>query len=65
METDELLLSFNMGVGMIVIVPPQNVRPVEAGLKRRREKVYRIGRIERGDSGKARLKFSGSLSLQI
>jgi phosphoribosylformylglycinamidine cyclo-ligase len=65
METDELLLSFNMGVGMILIVPPQNVRPVEAGLKRRREKVYRIGRIERGDSGKARLKFSGSLGLQI
>jgi phosphoribosylformylglycinamidine cyclo-ligase len=63
METDELLLSFNMGVGMILIVPPQNVRPVEAGLKRRREKVYRIGRVERGDSGKARLKFSGSLSL--
>jgi len=65
METDELLLSFNMGVGMILIVPPQNVRSVEAGLKRRREKVYRIGRIERGDSGKARQKFSGSLSLQI
>jgi len=62
-DTDELLQSFNMGVGMILLVPPQNVKLVEADLKRRREKFYRIGRIERGDSGKARLKFSGSLAL--
>ena len=62
-ESDELLQSFNMGVGMIMIVPPENVRPVEADLKRRREKFFRIGRIDRGDSGKARLKFSGSLSI--
>jgi phosphoribosylformylglycinamidine cyclo-ligase len=62
-DADELLQSFNMGVGMILVVPPQNVRPVEAALKRRREKFFRIGRIERGDSGKARVKFSGSLGL--
>jgi len=62
-ESDELLRSFNMGVGMIVVVPPENVRLVEADLKRRREKFFRIGRIERGDSGKARVKFSGSLAL--
>jgi phosphoribosylformylglycinamidine cyclo-ligase len=62
-DADELLQSFNMGVGMILVVPPQNVKPVEADLKRRREKFFRIGRIERGDSGKARLKFSGSLGL--
>jgi phosphoribosylaminoimidazole (AIR) synthetase len=52
-----------MGVGMIVVAPPENVRLVEADLKRRREKFFRIGRIERGDSGKARVKFSGSLAL--
>jgi len=62
-DADELLQSFNMGVGMILAVPPQNVKPVEADLKRRREKFFRVGRIERGDSGKARLKFSGSLAL--
>jgi len=28
-----------------------------------RKPVVRIGRIERGDSGKARVKFSGSLGL--
>ncbi len=62
-ESDELLQSFNMGVGMILVVPPQNVASVEADLKRRREKFVRIGRIERGDSGKARVKFSGSLGV--
>jgi hypothetical protein len=36
---------------------------VEVALKRRREKFFRIGRIERSDSGKARVKFSGALGL--
>jgi phosphoribosylformylglycinamidine cyclo-ligase len=62
-ESDELLQSFNMGVGMIMVVPPENVKSAEADLKRRREKFVRIGRIERGDSGKARVKFSGALGL--
>src|SRR5271168_3052792 len=62
-ETDELLQSFNMGVGMILVVPPANVKAVEADLKKRREKFFRIGRIERGDSGKARVVFSGPLNL--
>src|SRR6202795_5141838 len=57
-DTDELLQSFSMGVGMILVVPQARVQSVEADLKRRREKFFRIGRIERGDSGKARVKFS-------
>jgi phosphoribosylformylglycinamidine cyclo-ligase len=61
--TDEPLRSFNLGVGMILLVPSQHVAAVEADLKRRREKFFPIGRIERGDSGKARVKFSGSLNL--
>jgi phosphoribosylformylglycinamidine cyclo-ligase len=62
-ETDELLQSFNLGVGMILAVPPTHVQSVEADLKRRREKFFRIGRIERGDSGKAHVHYSGSLNL--
>ena len=62
-ETNELLQSFNMGVGMILVVPPADVKSVEADLKRRREKFFRIGRIERGDGGKPRVSLSGSLSL--
>ena len=62
-ETDELLQSFNLGVGMILVVPQARVQFVEADLKRRREKFFRIGRIERGDSGKPRVAHSGSLNL--
>jgi phosphoribosylformylglycinamidine cyclo-ligase len=62
-DTDELLQSFNMGVGMIAIVPGAHVQEAEADLKRRREKFFRIGRIERGDTGKARLVYSGALNL--
>lgn len=62
-DTDELLHSFNMGVGMILVVPPASVKSVEADLKKRREKFFRIGRIERSDSGKARVAYSGALNL--
>ncbi|MGA2431772.1 MAG: AIR synthase-related protein, partial [Candidatus Acidiferrum sp.] len=62
-ETDELLQSFNLGVGMILVVPQARVQSVEADLKRRREKFFRIGRIERSDSGKARVTYTGSLHL--
>ena len=63
LDTDELLQSFNMGAGMILVVPPKNVKLVEADLKKRREKFFRIGRIERSESGKARVAYSGSLNL--
>ncbi|MGA2484238.1 MAG: phosphoribosylformylglycinamidine cyclo-ligase [Candidatus Acidiferrales bacterium] len=62
-ERDELLQSFNMGVGMIVIVPPPNVKGVENEFKRRRAKFYRIGRIERQEQGKPRVAYSGALGL--
>jgi phosphoribosylformylglycinamidine cyclo-ligase len=62
-DTDELLQSFNMGVGMILVVPPKNVRSVEADLKKRREKFFLIGRIERSESGKARVTYAGSLQM--
>ena len=62
-DTDELLQAFNMGVGMILVVPPAHVHSVEADLKRRREKFFRIGRIERANSGKARVIYTGTLNL--
>ncbi len=48
---------------MIVAVPPAYIKQVEADLKRRREKFYRIGRIERGEPGKCRIAYSGALNL--
>src|SRR5271154_1940352 len=46
-ERDELLKTFNLGVGMILVVPTKHISRVEAELKRRREKFYLIGRVER------------------
>ena len=62
LERDELLRTFNLGVGMIIVVPSKHLRNVEAELKRRREKFYRIGHIEKGAGSAAQVSFSGSLA---
>ena len=62
-EQNEMLRTFNLGVGMILVVPPKNLRQVEAELKRRREKFYRIGQVVRAESRKPRVAFTSSLPL--
>ncbi len=62
-ERDELLQTFNLGVGMILVVPARHISRVEAELKRRREKFYLIGRIEGAARGKPRVLYAGSLPL--
>ncbi len=62
-EPEELLRTFNLGVGMILIIPAKHIARVETELKRRREKFYLIGRIERATRGKQRVIYSGSLLL--
>ena len=62
-ERDELLQTFNLGVGMILVVPAKHVSRVETELKRRREKFYLIGRIERAVRGKPRVIYNGKLGL--
>jgi phosphoribosylformylglycinamidine cyclo-ligase len=63
MERDELLKTFNLGVGMILVVPAKHVARVESELKRRREKFYLIGRIEKATRGRARVAYSGELAI--
>jgi phosphoribosylformylglycinamidine cyclo-ligase len=60
-ETSELLKTFNLGAGMILIVPSKNLRKVEAELVRRREKFYVIGRTEPAAPGKPRIVYTGKL----
>src|SRR5437667_5965057 len=62
-DAGELLKSFIMGVGRIFVVRRKKLNSVEADLKKHPEKFFRIGRIERGESGKARVSYSGSLNL--
>ena len=61
LDREELLSTFNMGVGMILIVPQRHLRALETDLKRRREKFYRIGEIVVGNG--ARITYSGQLAL--
>jgi phosphoribosylformylglycinamidine cyclo-ligase len=63
LERDELLRTFNLGVGMILVVPPKHLRAVEGELKRRREKFYRIGELRTADSRKPPIVFTGSLPI--
>ena len=61
MERDELLKTFNLGVGMILVIPAKHISSVEAELKHRREKFYLIGRIDSAARGKRGVVYSGQL----
>jgi phosphoribosylformylglycinamidine cyclo-ligase len=63
LDRDVMLRTFNLGVGMILVVPPGNHRAVESELKRRREKFHRIGHLRRADPRKPQVVFTGSLPL--
>jgi len=62
-DRDEMLRTFNVGLGMILVVPAKHVAHVESELKRRREKFYHIGRIEATNRGTPRVVYSGQLPL--
>jgi phosphoribosylformylglycinamidine cyclo-ligase len=46
---DEMYRTFNMGIGMIVVVAPENLHEVEHSLERRGETSYMIGSVIAGD----------------
>jgi phosphoribosylformylglycinamidine cyclo-ligase len=46
---DEMMRTFNMGVGMILVVPPKKFKKVHTILERVGEKGYTIGRIVKGE----------------
>ncbi|TAM81364.1 MAG: phosphoribosylformylglycinamidine cyclo-ligase [Acidobacteria bacterium] len=50
----EMLRTFNMGLGMLLIVPKKNVENVARALKRKKEKFWTVGKIARG---KAEVKY--------
>jgi phosphoribosylformylglycinamidine cyclo-ligase len=48
---DEMLRTFNMGLGMLVVISKQDTPRVTAVLTKRREKFWLVGRIIRGKAG--------------
>ena len=46
---DEMLRTFNMGIGMLVVVPAKKFKKAETLLERAGEKFYSVGRIVKGD----------------
>ncbi|HEY6412355.1 MAG TPA: phosphoribosylformylglycinamidine cyclo-ligase [Edaphobacter sp.] len=46
---DEMLRTFNMGIGLIVVVPAEKVKKAKAVLNRANERHHIIGRIVRGE----------------
>ncbi len=48
-EQDEMFRAFNMGIGLIVVVPAEKVKKAKAILNRANERCHIIGRIVRGE----------------
>jgi len=48
---DDMLRTFNMGIGMVLVVSLENLLQVTRALDRRREKYWMLGRIVQGRSG--------------
>lgn len=48
-DQEEMLRTFNMGIGMIVVVPAEQVKKAKAILNRANERYFLIGRILRGE----------------
>jgi phosphoribosylformylglycinamidine cyclo-ligase len=46
---DEMLRTFNMGLGMLLVIPSAKFKKVQSLLERSGEKAYTVGRIVKGD----------------
>jgi phosphoribosylformylglycinamidine cyclo-ligase len=46
---DEMLRTFNMGIGMLLVVPSKKFKKAQSVLERIGEKAYTVGRIVKGD----------------
>jgi phosphoribosylformylglycinamidine cyclo-ligase len=54
-----MMRTFNNGLGMVMVVSPENVDEVLSRLKAIGETAYHIGRIERRDQKEEPVQFAG------
>lgn len=48
MDEEEMFKVFNMGIGMVLIIPPQEEKPIVESLSRQNEEVRIIGKVVKG-----------------
>ena len=48
-EQDEMLRTFNMGIGLVLVVPAKKFKKAQSVLDKAGEKGYTIGRVVKGD----------------
>ena len=58
LPAEEMLRTFNMGIGMVLMVPPRHYARVERFLKERRQRYFVIGEVVRG---RPSVRFRGTL----
>jgi phosphoribosylformylglycinamidine cyclo-ligase len=46
---DDMMRTFNMGLGMLLVIPSKKFKKAESVLDRAGEKYYAVGRIIKGD----------------
>ena len=60
---EEMLRTFNCGIGMIVVVAPQDVEAVSAVLRREGDKVVTLGELFATKPDEPRVRYTGTLDL--
>jgi len=60
---DEMLRTFNCGIGMIVVVAPKDVEAVSAVLRREGDTVVTLGELFSAKPNEPRVRFDGALDL--
>jgi phosphoribosylformylglycinamidine cyclo-ligase len=48
-QQEEMLRTFNMGLGMLLVVPSKKFKKAQTVLERAGEKAFTVGRIVKGD----------------